>query len=299
MLAIVFLSYVYYRSETQHEEDQNKQMLSTSIDSQKEFSKIKVSFEWQDAWKEGGKKLIVTAENNSEYRFKGTIKVVGKSYRDETIDSGTLFLDDDIGLAPDGGERFALLWFKNPEAISTLSYLIRGSFQAEPKLPELAKIKPVADPIFGILLGEDITDLKKRYPIKTIPANEDKETVTKVYIVGEKSSEVKALQVLCFNGKVYDIVVFLADNSESNCNIMVKKIKAEYKIIKESVTEQPISLGIYKCSDREYDFLVRIDGEDVGINVLFSEMPKEAGGNDLSVSYTYNKLKGLVPRNQK
>ncbi len=104
------------------------QVKSHSIDSDKELSKIVVTFEWQNGWNEGRKKLVVTIQNNSQYAFEGAISVAGKTPRDETVDQDTILFED--GLSPDGSRRFALLWFKNPEAISRLSYSIKGSFHA-------------------------------------------------------------------------------------------------------------------------------------------------------------------------
>jgi hypothetical protein len=135
---------------------------SQTIDIEKELHKIVVDFEWQNVWKEGGKKLVVTIQNNSEYEFKGTIRVTGKSPRDETIDSDTILLGD--GLAPDGSKCYNLLWFKNPEFISKLEYLIKGSFHVtsaeKPSVPyeEVGKVTGLNYTSFFIYTSASETD---------------------------------------------------------------------------------------------------------------------------------------------
>jgi hypothetical protein len=92
-----------------------------AIDSDKELSKIVVTFRWNDNWKEGRKQLVVAYQNNSQYEFNGAIYVVGKSRRDEII--GRDWIPLTYGIAPDGSRGQAILWFENADVISNLSCL--------------------------------------------------------------------------------------------------------------------------------------------------------------------------------
>ncbi|MCX6996144.1 MAG: zinc ribbon domain-containing protein [Kiritimatiellaeota bacterium] len=93
-----------------------------------ELDKIDVKTEWQNGWQEGKKKLLVTIQNNSQFEFRGRVRVAGKAVRDITVDSDDVLTDE--GIPPDGSIQHALLWFQNPEYIRRFSYEISGSFQA-------------------------------------------------------------------------------------------------------------------------------------------------------------------------
>ena len=117
------------RKEEQARQDEQARLDAAERTPDKEaLSKISVSFGWQDVWMNGGKKLVVWIKNSSQFRFSGNVNVTGKSVIDETVDWDVIYLDDERGL-PGNGERPAILWFKNPEFISTFEYKVSGSFK--------------------------------------------------------------------------------------------------------------------------------------------------------------------------
>ena len=152
----------------------------------------------------------------------------------------------------------------------------------------------IGNPVFGIRLGENIVELKKRYSIKPIPANKDERAISKIYIVENKFPEVKGLQVQCFNDKIYQIDVFLIDIKRSNFDYIVEQIRNKYSILKQTTkNDQSYSLGNITGTTLEYEFLVRFDGEDVNISPVIDQSSAIVG-DMLAISYTYEKLNALV-----
>ena len=73
-------------------------------------------------------KLVAMVKNNSDHRFKGTVRVTACDVTGGRVDSDLIFFDGGIG--PDGMEKKAILWFKTPEAISAFKYQASGDFEA-------------------------------------------------------------------------------------------------------------------------------------------------------------------------
>jgi len=156
----------------------------------------------------------------------------------------------------------------------------------------------IGEPVFGIRLGENIEELRKMYSISSVPANIFKGQINKLYIVENKIPEVKDLRVQCFNGKIYQIDVFLADTKRTTFDYVVEQIRNKYSILKQTTTQdESYTLGTTKCSILEYEFLVRFDGEDV----IISPVLDLSGGiaDTLAISYTYEKLNTLVKNEYK
>jgi hypothetical protein len=142
------------------------------------------------------------------------------------------------------------------------------------------KIKIIDKPIFGVRLGEDIAELAKKCSVEFI---KDVSGLGKLYRVKSESPNVKALLVSAFADKISSITVLLTDNSESNYNAIVKGIETKYAVVDE---EKPISM------DKEHNFAVRIDGEDVFIKVMLEKKFMES--DQLSILYGYQKLANLA-----
>lgn len=160
------------------------------------------------------------------------------------------------------------------------------------------KNEAIGEPVFGIRLGENIEELRKRYSISSVPANNFKEQINKLYIVENKIPEVKDLRVQCFNGEIYEIDVFLADTKRTTFDYIIEQIRNKYGILKQTTTQdKSYMLGTVKCFILEYEFLVRFDGEDVTISPLLDL----SGGiaDSLVISYTYDKLNTLVKNEYK
>jgi len=156
------------------------------------------------------------------------------------------------------------------------------------------KNEAIGKPVFGIQLGENVAELKKRYSINPILANKDERQINKVYIVENKFPEVKDLRVQCFNDKIYEIDVFLRDINRSNFNDIVEQIKNKYNILKQTVkNDKSYQLGNTTQTILEYEFLVRFDDEDVVISPLIEEASDRVG-ETLAISYTYERLNALV-----
>jgi hypothetical protein len=157
----------------------------------------------------------------------------------------------------------------------------------------------IGNPVFGIRLGENIVELKKRYSVKPIPANKDERAISKIYIVENKFPEVKNLQVQCFNDKIYQIDVFLIDIKRSNFDYIVEQIKNKYSILKQTTkNDQSYKLGDITGTTLEYEFLVRFDSEDVNISPIIDQL-SDGVGDMLAISYTYEKLNTLVKNEYK
>lgn len=97
------------------------------------FDQIRVTFDRQQAFKEGRQKFVVTVTNTSKRLFRGTVRVTAVDGVDKRVDSDTILLND--GLPPDGSQKFAILWFKDPARIATLKYEISGSLHEAPTAP--------------------------------------------------------------------------------------------------------------------------------------------------------------------
>jgi hypothetical protein len=152
----------------------------------------------------------------------------------------------------------------------------------------------IGEPIFEIRLGETIEELQKRYSISSIPANQDKGQINKLYIIENKIPEVKDLRVQCFKGKIYEIDVFLVDTKRTNFDFVVETIRNKYNILKETKTkDESYKLGIYTGSILEYEFLVNFNGEDVVISPVL-DITSSRIADALVVSYTYVKIDTLV-----
>lgn len=152
----------------------------------------------------------------------------------------------------------------------------------EKVIPEPSgKIKIIDKPMFGVHLGEDITELAKKRSVEFVKDVSG----YKVYRFKETSPNVKMLLVTTFADKVCYITVFLTDNSESNYNAIVNEIKNKYGVIDE---KEPISM------DKEHSFVVRIDGEDVSVLVTLEKKFMES--DELGIVYIYNKLSNLATK---
>jgi hypothetical protein len=159
------------------------------------------------------------------------------------------------------------------------------------------KNEAIGESVFGIRLGENIEELRKRYSISSVPANQFKGQINKLYIVENKIPEVKDLRVQCFNGKIYEIDVFLADIKRTTFDYVVEQIRNKYSILKQTTHDESYTLGTVECSILEYEFLVRFDGEDVIISPLLDLSSGIA--DSLVISYTYEKLNTLVKNEYK
>ena len=156
------------------------------------------------------------------------------------------------------------------------------------------KNEAIGKPVFGIRLGENVAELEKRYSINPEPANEDERQISKLYDVGNKFPEVKALQIQCFNDKIYRIDVFLIDTERSNFDDLVEQIKNKYSILKQTIkSDKSYLLGNITFIELEYEFLVRFDGEDVIISP-FLDKSSNGAVKELVISYTYERLNALV-----
>lgn len=156
------------------------------------------------------------------------------------------------------------------------------------------KNEAIGKPVFGIRLGENVAELKKRYSINPVLANKDERQINKVYIVENKFPEVKDLRVQCFNDKIYEIDVFLRDIKRSNFDDIVEQIKNKYNVLKQTIkNDKSYLLGNITFTELEYEFLVRFDGEDVIISPSI-EQSSDGVAEELAISYVYERLNALV-----
>lgn len=153
-----------------------------------------------------------------------------------------------------------------------------------PALNEVKEFKVLDKPIFDIFLGEDLTNLKKRYTVKLLS---DKDEFRKSYFVNINSPSVRHSGITVFNNQVSSIFVLLNDSSSSNYNAVLNQIKSKYKVLKE---EEPISM------DDEHNFLVSVDGEDVVIYVTREENFME--DDELRIIYIYRKIEEVVKQKE-
>ena len=78
-------------------------------------------------------KIVATVTNTSGYLFKGTVRVIALDVRGDRVDSDTILFQEG-GIAPDGIQKQAILWFKNPQAIAAFRYVVNGSFERVPEV---------------------------------------------------------------------------------------------------------------------------------------------------------------------
>jgi hypothetical protein len=91
---------------------------------------LHIKFERQHAFQNGRQKFVVTVTNTAKELFRGKVHITAIDKTGKMVDSDTIFLDD--GLPPDGAQKFAILWLREPAQIASLKYDVSGSFQAVP-----------------------------------------------------------------------------------------------------------------------------------------------------------------------
>jgi hypothetical protein len=139
---------------------------------------------------------------------------------------------------------------------------------------QLEEIKIIDKPFYGVRLGEDITELAKRCPVEFA----QEMGIWKTYRVKSE----RELLVTTVADKISSISVFPADRSVSNYNALVEGVKTEYPDVKEGPT----------TVDRAHNFVVFIDHQEVGINVMHKQRSTE--NILLTISYIYPKLADSV-----
>jgi len=186
--------------------------------------------------------------------------------------------DEEIAMLKIESMEKAKLIQQKDEEIKSLKWLFRIMGIDAPPLSQekvvLGKIKIIDKPVYGVRLGEDITELAK---VRSVEFMLDRGP-WKIYRVKSESPDARDLSVMTFDDKIASISVYPADISISNYNAILEGIKTEYPDLEEGPT----------TVDRRHDFTVLIDQEEVEICVMHKERSMES--TLLIVSYVHTKL---------
>ena len=163
-------------------------------------------------------------------------------------------------------ERLKELCFKNGVDIS----------EEEPAPIQKGIFKRLDKPMFGVHLGEDFTQLGKRFTTKPVDVQNE---FRKSYLLNVNSPNINYVGVLVFNNQVSVIIAKLSDASSSNYEAVLSQIKAKYRVIDE---DEPIS------TDDEHIFKTSVDGEEVWVNVTREEKFMEE--DELRITYAYARM---------
>lgn len=85
------------------------------------------------------------------------------------------------------------------------------------------QIRVLKKPIFGIYLGEPISEIKKRLEVKQRDSNEIAD-----YDVTPQGKAVETISISIYKNRVYRIYVQLKDNSETNYRTVKKELESLY-----------------------------------------------------------------------
>lgn len=146
-------------------------------------------------------------------------------------------------------------------------------------------IKITSKPMFGIYLGEKLSDLQKHFETTKYPLNR--------WVVHHTSTAVEDCHINICKNRVWCITVWLKDNTERNFNALKQQLKKEYA--KYRFREAKSSN--YKYS-KDYEFTITLDDIPVLIAITFSNNSLYDGfskkDNELSIQYIHRSLMGKV-----
>lgn len=135
-------------------------------------------------------------------------------------------------------------------------------------------------PMFGIYLGEKLSDLRKRFRItKLDSAKKDLDDPSESWFVIHRSDTIKACSISTFEGRVWSIFVLFKDSSKENFDAIENQLRNKYEIEDES---EDFTI------DPERTFEVRVDGVPVGIHLKLESAFMEE--NKLGVIYVHGLL---------
>lgn len=144
------------------------------------------------------------------------------------------------------------------------------------------RIKIASKPMFGIYLGEKLSDVQKRFGVA-------KRGLT--WVVQDTSTAVEDCHIDICKDRVWAITVWLKDNTERNFNILKRQLKKEYG--KYQFREAKSS--DYKYS-KDYEFTITFDDIPVLITITFSNNALYDGlsekDNELAIQYIHRPLMG-------
>lgn len=115
----------------------------------------------------------------------------------------------------------------------------------------------LSKPIFGIYLGEKLSDVQKRFATTKLPLDK--------WAVHLTSTAVEDCHINTYKDRVWAITVWLKDNTERNFNTLKRQLKKEYG--KYQIQEAKSSN--YKYS-KHYEFTITLDDIPVLITITFS-----------------------------
>lgn len=144
-------------------------------------------------------------------------------------------------------------------------------------------IKITSKPMFGIYLGEKLSDVQKRFETTKHPLNK--------WAVHHTSTAVEDCHINICKDRVWCITAWLKDNTETNFNTLKRQLKKEY--VKYQFRE-------VKSSDskhiKNYEFTITLDDVPVLIAITFINNSIYDGlskkDNELSIQYIHRSLMG-------
>ena len=143
------------------------------------------------------------------------------------------------------------------------------------------EIKAITKPIFGIYLGEKISNVQKRFRTKLLKKNSSFPEM-EWRLVYHRSDIIRRYEVFSFDGRVSGISVYFKDSSELNYDALSHELSKKYQEVQKNLTD------LFSSGDLERKFWTVIDNVHIGIILSFEEKPK--GDNTLGLDYFHNPL---------
>lgn len=139
----------------------------------------------------------------------------------------------------------------------------------------------VSKPIFGIHLGEKISNVQKRFRTKLLK-KKSPFPKTECRLVYHLSDIIRRYEVFSFDGRVSVISVYFKDSSKLNYDALSHELSEKYQEVQKNLTD------LFSSGALERKFWTVIDNVHIGIVLSFEEKPK--GDNTLGLDYFHNPL---------
>jgi len=135
----------------------------------------------------------------------------------------------------------------------------------------------LSKPIFGVYLGEKLSDVQNRLKItKEAEANEDKDDPSEYWVVHYYSDILTYYRIGILKDRVVFIQVCFIDNSELNFLSLEEQLKKKYRKV--------------EMEDKDNEFERKFWGTQDGVNVVITLELETTGYKWLSISYTHWEL---------
>lgn len=137
-----------------------------------------------------------------------------------------------------------------------------------------APIKKVNKSIFGIYLGEKLSDLQQRFSVTEISSSQ-KPPLLNMWLVHNNVNAISYCGIATFDDLVISVMIRFNDTSEANFKAIATELEKTYGV----KGEEPVLL-----LDQERNYIVKIDSTTVAINL---ELKKGFNENTLTLIYSH------------